>query len=437
MFNAETLDTFCFRWPAFHCYVLVRVLDHYTIALLPFRSRRAFLYFHHAPLPHHPTHFMTTAPSSLTTTPPSIKKQQEQKRRRYHSLDRKKTPSTSSKKIQAMFNPWKHTLALSSTAPPSEQSSINNMSLTSSRSNSTKSSSSSASSTSCNSVPTRVNSTGCTSMQSRPGIASSIPTRMEEDSLCVPQQSRLLDHRSEEEEEEPTEVTLEDVLDNVQHQDQWIQASCNVRPSHKDHSCVILQTFQNKTIIVLMARSSQERQLFLNFVRLNNLPLRRRDLSLSHHKVVVDKNQITTQELIEKLKKKCQDGSAEMLQLAAQVSRAKKEIVSYTDLLNQLDQSIQHLQTNVQEFQSLDQQSFRLLYHVQEQLEVVKANYNGFRRRMHKLDLWLAQNPDIVGAARLRLMLDHVHVSSYRYWFYLLGVMMMGVAIVALWKKNG
>ncbi|KAG0174575.1 hypothetical protein DFQ28_005730 [Apophysomyces sp. BC1034] len=77
-FDSETLDTFCFRWPASHCYVLVRVLDK-GIALLPVRSRAAFLYFNHAPLPRHP----------INTNRPRQKGG-----------------------IPNMFRLWKHTLAL-------------------------------------------------------------------------------------------------------------------------------------------------------------------------------------------------------------------------------------------------------------------------------------------------------------------------------------
>ena len=103
-----------------------------------------------------------------------------------------------------------------------------------------------------------------------------------------------------------------------------------------------------------------------------------------------------------------------MLQLAAQVTRSKKEITSYTDLLIQLDRSTSQLENSVREFLSLDHQAFRVLYNIQEQIEVARTNYDEFRHRKHRLDLWLAKNPDIVGAARVRLMLDHVHVSNRR-----------------------
>ncbi|ORY94627.1 hypothetical protein BCR43DRAFT_494333 [Syncephalastrum racemosum] len=82
-FHPEIIDTFCFQWPALHSFVLVRVLDS-SIALLPIRSRRAFLYFHHAPLP---------------PTPEAYGKS---------SVDRHRRPS----RIQAMFHSWKHTLVL-------------------------------------------------------------------------------------------------------------------------------------------------------------------------------------------------------------------------------------------------------------------------------------------------------------------------------------
>ncbi|KAG2233419.1 hypothetical protein INT48_007449 [Thamnidium elegans] len=99
-FNPQILDTFCFHWSDMHSYVLVRVLDR-TIAILPIRSRLAFLYFHNAPLPIHPT------PKEL----------------------RKAFTMHSSKRIQDMFKNWKHTLVLDErepeTPPSTPKSSIN------------------------------------------------------------------------------------------------------------------------------------------------------------------------------------------------------------------------------------------------------------------------------------------------------------------------
>lgn len=85
-FNHEILDTFCFHWPDMHSYVLVRVLED-TIAILPVRSRVAFLYFHHAPMPTHPS-------------PKELRKALQ--------------PATllPSKRIHDIFKNWKHTLAL-------------------------------------------------------------------------------------------------------------------------------------------------------------------------------------------------------------------------------------------------------------------------------------------------------------------------------------
>ncbi|KAG2209841.1 hypothetical protein INT47_001990 [Mucor saturninus] len=86
-FNAEVIDTFCFHWPDMHSYVLVRVLEK-TIAILPIRSRLAFLYFHHAPLPSHPS------PAEL-----------------------RKTSGHQTKRLQYMFKHWKHTLILDEPSP--------------------------------------------------------------------------------------------------------------------------------------------------------------------------------------------------------------------------------------------------------------------------------------------------------------------------------
>lgn len=87
-FNPEVIDTFCFHWPDMHSYVLVRVLES-TIAILPVRSRLAFLYFHHAPLPAHPS-------------PQDLRK----------ALRPVAAAHGSSKRIHDMFKSWKHTLVI-------------------------------------------------------------------------------------------------------------------------------------------------------------------------------------------------------------------------------------------------------------------------------------------------------------------------------------
>lgn len=84
-FNADTLDTFCFHWPDMHSYVLVRVLEA-TIAILPVRSRVAFLYFNHAPLPKQPS------PNALRKALQPV--------------------AANSNRIQGMFKNWKHTLTM-------------------------------------------------------------------------------------------------------------------------------------------------------------------------------------------------------------------------------------------------------------------------------------------------------------------------------------
>lgn len=90
-FHPDTVDTFCFRWPAQQCYVLARLLDD-GVALCPIPSRRrAFLYFAHAPMPRHP--------------PPA--------------LPRTRRPS----KVQTMFQSWKHTLAVDDAATASRDNS--------------------------------------------------------------------------------------------------------------------------------------------------------------------------------------------------------------------------------------------------------------------------------------------------------------------------
>ena len=51
--NCQLINTFLFKWGSMHTFLLVRVHQG-TITLYSIRSRLAFLYFHHASLPHHP-----------------------------------------------------------------------------------------------------------------------------------------------------------------------------------------------------------------------------------------------------------------------------------------------------------------------------------------------------------------------------------------------
>ena len=92
-FNPQVMDTFCFHWPELHSYVLVRVLEE-TIAILPVRSRVAFLYFHHAPLPKHPTP---------------------------KQLQQALQPVNQSKRMGHMFKGWKHTLITDSSEETDEE----------------------------------------------------------------------------------------------------------------------------------------------------------------------------------------------------------------------------------------------------------------------------------------------------------------------------
>ncbi|KAI8138192.1 hypothetical protein BJV82DRAFT_583079 [Fennellomyces sp. T-0311] len=314
MFNADTLDTFCFRWPAANCFVLVRVL-HQSIALLPLRSRRAFLYFHNAPLPHQPT-FLTVV----------------------------RKPS----RIHTMFSPWRNTLALS------EQSSMS----------------------------------------------------------------------SDEEVEEQEPCTLANVLHDLPHET-WVHAPCCPTASDVDDRTVFLSTANS--VIALEARSSVERRMFLNLVRLE-MPTTCR----------IQRNMpaISTQELVQRLQKRCQGEAAEMLQLAAQVTRAKKEIVSYTDHLTKLNRSCTALAASLHEYQAVDNHHLQVLHSVKKQVEQASVDCNKVRHRLHRLDLWLGANPDLVGAARLRLMLDVGRRTPRWYWMFTdaVAIFVVGLAVAGLWK---
>ncbi|KAI8073166.1 hypothetical protein BC940DRAFT_329898 [Gongronella butleri] len=88
-FAPDTLDTFCFHWPDMHCYILIRILDT-TIALLPVRNRLAFLYFCRAPRPRKPSFQL---PANAAIAQP--------------------------RRIQTMFQSWKHTLAFNDSSTSS------------------------------------------------------------------------------------------------------------------------------------------------------------------------------------------------------------------------------------------------------------------------------------------------------------------------------
>lgn len=191
-FSADVVDTFCFRWPAFRCYVLVRVLDS-TIALLPIQSRRAFLYFHNAPLPGTPT---------PPCTPTSIKHRE-------------------ASRIHHMFHSWKDTLALSDKQDDSSSSS--------------KSSNSSINNTSIHEEGDRV-------------------TKNDQDEDPLPSSA----------------VTLSDVLqDQPNLKEGWIHAKCQARADPQTSTALIIESPQN--LLLLKARSNQERRMFLNLVKLQQL----------------------------------------------------------------------------------------------------------------------------------------------------------------------
>lgn len=195
-FSADVVDTFCFRWPAFRCYVLVRVLDN-TIALLPIQSRRAFLYFHNAPLPGTPT---------PPCTPTSIKHRE-------------------ASRIHHMFHSWKDTLALSdkqddsSSSSKSSNSSINN-----------------------------------TSIHDEEHVERGRMTKNDQDEDPLPSSA----------------VTLSDVLqDQPNLKEGWIHAKCQARADSQTSTALIIESPQN--LLLLKARSNQERRMFLNLVKLQQL----------------------------------------------------------------------------------------------------------------------------------------------------------------------
>ncbi|KAI8987291.1 hypothetical protein BDF20DRAFT_849216 [Mycotypha africana] len=110
--NKEVLDTFLFRWSGMHTYVLVRVLDT-TIAILPVRSRLAFLYFHHAPFPRQPSALL-------------LQEQQHQQRQQHQQQQKQnrtvKKANVDENEKNGRKKQQQPNIVISPTSPPSQSS---------------------------------------------------------------------------------------------------------------------------------------------------------------------------------------------------------------------------------------------------------------------------------------------------------------------------
>lgn len=212
-FQPETIDTFCFHWPALHSFVLVRVLDS-SIALLPIRSRRAFLYFHHAPLPHTPETYARP------------------------SADRHRRPS----RIHAMLHSWKHTLVLPEDDHLDETRLSTRYTIHKNNDND--------------------NDNNLQSIQQKQQKQQRRPRQLKQ---------RHQHHEKEQKHgDAPVKpLTLQDVLSSEPVHQGWIHAECSVvtDPSNPERGVILTSA---KTRLALTARSPVEQRMFLNLVRLKH-----------------------------------------------------------------------------------------------------------------------------------------------------------------------
>lgn len=219
-FNPEVIDTFCFHWPDMHSYVLVRVLES-TIAILPVHSRLAFLYFHHAPLPTHPS-------------PKDLRK----------ALQPVAAANGSSKRIHDMFKSWKHTLVIGEEQLPEVEEEED---LFSNRSDSNSSSDDNNTTNNSSSTSTPIN-----------NVTESPP----------------LTHKAY------SNVTLSDVLSYEGNlRNGWIHAPCTVDDDKNMFDNNVILTTKH-TELRLTARCFSEKMMFMNLVKLKHIILQEHPLDI-------------------------------------------------------------------------------------------------------------------------------------------------------------
>ena len=221
-FNPEVIDTFCFHWPDMHSYVLVRVLES-TIAILPVRSRLAFLYFHHAPLPTHPS-------------PKDLRK----------ALQPVAAANSSSKRIHDMFISWKHTLVIGEEQLPEVEEEED---LFSNKSDSNSSSDDNNTTNNSSSTSTPIN-----------NITETPPSTPKMHS----------------------NVTLSDVLSYEGNlRNGWIHAPCTVDDDKNMFDNNVILTTKH-TELRLTARCFSEKMMFMNLVKLKHIILQDPSLDIDN-----------------------------------------------------------------------------------------------------------------------------------------------------------
>lgn len=124
--------------------------------------------------------------------------------------------------------------------------------------------------------------------------------------------------------------------------------------------------------------------------------------------------------IVESWQKRCRGEWLKIEQLKNSIHQSQSDILTWMQRMEKLDDSFKTLRDSLQEYLTIDQSSRRLLEHARGQLGKTVENYGSMTRRIHKLDTWLAANQDIVGATRLKLMMDRMDVkSNHRLWMYI------------------
>ncbi|KAI9480594.1 MAG: hypothetical protein EXX96DRAFT_649199, partial [Benjaminiella poitrasii] len=277
-FDARVIDTFCFHWPEMRSYVLVRVLDR-TIAILPIRSRLAFLYFHHAPSPHHPSPQDLRKP--ITDDP------------------------RSSGRIQAMFKSWKHTLAFESVDDKTEQE------------------------------PEEENEEDKEEEVEKEKKKSSSVSN--EASTLDDNSSSNDDQKSY------ANISLADVMANESNlNDGWIHAPCTVTDDENrfDNNLILIT---QHAMLRLTARCFSEKMMFVNLVKLKQQRQSFDSLNQEDDESNQSLTLITANQILNSFQRKTAQQLENIQDAMSRLNVAKENISSYSHQLLEMDQSLDSL----------------------------------------------------------------------------------------------
>ncbi|EPB89852.1 hypothetical protein HMPREF1544_03374 [Mucor circinelloides 1006PhL] len=375
-------------------YVLVRVLES-TIAILPVRSRLAFLYFHHAPLPTHPS-------------PQDLRK----------ALRPVAAANVPSKRIHNMFKSWKHTLAIDEDKLKGAEEDNDDADTEHDEEDLFANKSDSNSSSDDN------NNTNNTS--------SSTFNKVTETPPSTPKVY--------------ANVTLSDVLSYERNlRNGWIHAPCTVTDDKNMFDNNVILTTKH-TELKLTARCFSEKMMFMNLVKLQHTILRNhaldaKDSSLfaSEDSDIDDDNsahltsrrsssksnattigvrEISNSVVVESLQRETEQNLDKIQQLICRINTAKQDISDYTRRLLELDQSLDSTMDttlNIQ-FGSLK----RVLDYVNHQLADSITQYHADRSRIAQLQERVSVHTAFLKGASQRYEQIKKRVRSHAWypWLY-------------------